>query len=150
MGTAHSHSVSIPFSQMTTCPAKLGPATPNPKSEPAGNVLSDPIVNFEGLHVGELPVDAGCSFNDFASDNSGSVGFHHYVQVVNTAMVVYDKSGNVLAGPVGGKTFWSNVTCEGRHVGELTATMWLLRLDRLRASMRSRAVCGLQSLRCSS
>jgi hypothetical protein len=108
VGTAHSHSVSIPFSQMTSCAAMLNPAAPGPKREPAGNFLSHPIVNFEGLHVGELPADHSCSLNDFASDNSGAVGFHHYVQVVNTAMVVYDKSGNVLVGPVSGKTFWSN------------------------------------------
>ncbi len=55
VGTAHSHSVSPPFSQMLTCPAMIGPAAPAPKREPAGSFLSDPIVNFEGLHVGELP-----------------------------------------------------------------------------------------------
>jgi hypothetical protein len=78
------------------------------KSEPAGNFLSDPIVSFEGLHVGQLPADTHCSLEGFATDDSGAVGFNHYVQFVNTAMVVYDKSGNVLAGPVGNTTFWQN------------------------------------------
>jgi hypothetical protein len=107
-GTAHSHSVSMPLSAMTTCPAAIGPAAPCPKKrEPGGNFLSDPIVSFDGLHVGELLGD-DCSIFNFASDDSGAVGFDNYVQTVNTAMVVYDKSGNVLAGPVSGETFWAN------------------------------------------
>jgi hypothetical protein len=108
VGTAHSHSVSVPFSQMITCPEMIAPAAPGPKREPAGNFLSDPIVNFEGLHVGELPAGDNCSLDGYATDDSGAVGSNHYVQVVNTAMVVYDKSGNVVAGPVGNSTFWKN------------------------------------------
>ena len=50
----------------------------------------------------------------YASDDSGAVGFDHYVQFVNTAIVVYDKSGNVLAGPVSTTTFWqSQPDCGG-------------------------------------
>jgi hypothetical protein len=40
-GTAHSHSVSIPLSQMTTCPGAIGPAVPGPISKAGGNFLSD-------------------------------------------------------------------------------------------------------------
>ena len=105
-GTAHSHSVSVPFSQMLTCPEMIPPAAPDSTREPAGNFLSDPIVNFEGLHLGELPAGDNCSIDGYATDDSGAVGLHHYVQVVNTAMVVYDKLGNVVAGPVGNSTFW--------------------------------------------
>ena len=106
-GTAHSHSVSIPLTEMTPCFQALGPVAPGPKKRgPSGNLLSDPIVSFDGLHVGELPACDDCSLAGFASDDSGAVGFDHYVQVVNTGMVVYDKSGNVLAGPVGTRTFW--------------------------------------------
>jgi hypothetical protein len=109
VGTAHSHSVSIPLGQMATCPRGIGPALPGPKSEPAGNFLSDPIVSFEGLHLGELHRD-NCSYfpRVAASDDSGAVGFDNYVQVVNTAIAVYDKSGNVLAGPISQPTFWEN------------------------------------------
>jgi hypothetical protein len=46
VGTAHSHSVSIPLSQMATCPGEIGPALPAPRTEPAGNLLSDPIVSW--------------------------------------------------------------------------------------------------------
>jgi len=120
-GTAHSHSQSAPLSSMTPCPAALGSSaleeaartgkTPHSgvatgKNEPSGNFLSDPIVNFDGLHVGKLPAGDDCSLTGYASDTSGAVGFNYYVQMVNTAIVVYDKSGNVLAGPVGTRRFW--------------------------------------------
>ena len=115
VGTAHSHSVSAPLSGMTPCPEMIGSSAPGPKKrEPSGNVLSDPIVNFDGLHVGELPPGDDCSLSGFASDTSGAAGFDHYVQMVNTAMVVYDKSGNVLAGPVGTRRFWQDQPDCGR------------------------------------
>jgi hypothetical protein len=117
-GTAHSHSVSIPFGRMTPCFQAIAPGALGPKKrEPSGNLLSDPIVNFDGLHVGELPACDDCSLAGYASDDSGAVGFDHYVQVVNTGMVVYDKSGNVLAGPVGTRTFWHDQhDCGGNQI----------------------------------
>ncbi len=132
VGTAHSHSVSMPFSQMTTCPAMLGAAAaPGSNSEPAGNVLSDPIVSFEGLRVGELPAGDNCSIDRYATDDSGAVGFNHYVQVVNTAMVVYDKRGNVLAGPVGMTTFWQNQPeCGGQQISVQYWSDAVVRFDR--------------------
>ena len=105
VGTAHSHHLSRRLGLMDTCPAGIGPAQPVPISEPGNNLLSGPIVSFEGLHLGELGGD-DCALPHFASDDSGAVGFDHYVQVVNTAIAVYDKSGNVLAGPVSTSTFW--------------------------------------------
>ncbi len=108
VGSAHSHSVSQPLREMLTCPTMIGPGGPVTNRKPIAGFLSDPIVNFEGLHVGELPSGDDCSLDEYATDDSGAVGFNHYVQAVNTAMVVYDKSGNVLAGPVGMTTFWHN------------------------------------------
>ena len=130
VGTAHSHSVSIPLRQMATCPSEIGPALPTPKSGPAGNFLSDPIVSFEGLHLGELIGSKGCFTSEAASDDSGAVGFDHYVQVVNTAIAVYDKHGNVLAGPVGCKRFWENQPdCGGRFQGNYASDS-VVRFDR--------------------
>jgi hypothetical protein len=116
-GTAHSHSLSIPLSQMLTCPDAIGPTEPGPISKPGGNFLSDPIVSFNGLHVGKLPAGDDCSLGGYASDDSGAVGFDQYVQVVNTAIAVYDKSGNVLAGPVSTTTFWeTQPDCGGNQI----------------------------------
>lgn len=109
VGTANSHSVSIPLSQMTPCPGgPIGPALPRIRTKSGNNPLSDPIVSFEGLHLGEL--HNGCSYFPMvaASDDSGAVGFDNYVQVVNGAIAVYDKSGNLLAGPISETTFWAN------------------------------------------
>src|SRR6266498_2323772 len=119
VGTAHSHSVTrIPLSQMATCTTPtptptatvggIGPARPGPKSDPGQNLLSGPIVSFEGLHHGELNDGNFCSCPTCPSDDSGAVSFDYYVQTVNYAIIVYDKSGNVLAGPVSGTTFWEN------------------------------------------
>jgi hypothetical protein len=88
-GTAHSHSVSAPLGEMLTCPDALDPVAAlggvasqtrrrsdkATGSEPGGNFLSDPIVSFDGLHVGKLPPDDDCSLGEFASDDSGAVGF---------------------------------------------------------------------------
>jgi hypothetical protein len=107
VGTAHSHIVtSRPLSGMDTCPAVLGPAAPAPKREPSGNFLSGPIVSFEGLRHAELQDGNFCSCTTCPTDASGAVGFDYYVQTVNYAIAVYDKSGNLLAGPVSGTTFW--------------------------------------------
>jgi hypothetical protein len=104
VGTAHSHfATQIPLSQMVACPM-IGPAEPAPMSELGNNLLSGPIVSFDGLHHDELHGD--CS--QWPTDDSGAVGFDYYVQTVNNAIVVYDKSGNVLAGPVSTETFWWN------------------------------------------
>jgi len=128
VSTAIAHSISIPLREMTTCPGAIYPLIPGPKSQPAGDFLSDPIVSFEGLHLHGL-AGGNCSFQNFdASDDSGAVGFDYYVQVVNTAIVVYDKQGNVVAGPVSTTTFWANqpACCEGGVCG----TDAVVRFDR--------------------
>jgi hypothetical protein len=109
VGTAHSHSVSIPLREMTPCPAAIGPVAPSSRNKQSGNFLSDPIVSFDGLHLDELHGDDCSLVPEFdASDASGAVGLEHYLQVVNMAIAVYDKSGNRLVGPIGTKTFWEN------------------------------------------
>jgi hypothetical protein len=123
-GTASSHFVSRPLREMRTCPtpsptatatgtpaAKLGvidPVAPGPTNKSRGNFLSDPIVSFEGLHADQLSHDDCFVAGVTASDDSGAAGSDRYVQVVNTAIAVYDKSGNVLAGPISTTTFWEN------------------------------------------
>ena len=115
VGTAHSHSVSAPLSQMgtptpTASPTRggIGHRQPAPMSELGNNLLSGPIVSFEGLRHDELNCGNYCSCPTCPTDDSGAVSFDYYVQSVNYAIVVYDKSGNVLAGPVSGTTFWEN------------------------------------------
>jgi hypothetical protein len=128
VGAAHSHSVSMRLSDMVTCPMETRTVISGRNAEPAGNFLSNPIVSFEGLHVGEL-VHGNCSRSGVASDDSGAVGFDRYVQVVNTAIAVYDKQGNMLAGPVSSTRFWEDQPDCGGFVGDY-ATDAVVRFDR--------------------
>ena len=62
--------------------------------------------NFEGLSNQN-------NFNLFGfrvnpPDPVGDVGPNHYVEMANLAFAVYDKSGNLLLGPVDTGTLWSN------------------------------------------
>lgn len=65
-----------------------------------------PILNFEGMNRfnsgGAIPPDC-----------SGDVGPNHYVQMVNLAFQVFDKSGNSIYGPVA-----NNVIFDGWDDGE--------------------------------
>ena len=107
-GTAHSYSVSRPLRDMPRCPTGFDAVASTSTNKPNGNFLSDPIVSFDGLHAGELNHD-DCFVAGFtASDDSGAAGFNYYVQVVNTAIAVYNKSGTLQAGPISTTTFWGN------------------------------------------
>jgi len=71
---------------------------------PTTNIPS-PITNFEGLSNQD-------NFNIFGfrvnpPDSVGDVGLNHYVEMVNLAFAIYDKSGNLLLGPVDTGTLWS-------------------------------------------
>jgi len=58
-----------------------------------------PLLNFEG--VGN--VNGG-----FPADPNGNVGLDHYVQTVNSSFAVWDKSRNLLYGPVDNQTIWES------------------------------------------
>jgi hypothetical protein len=67
-------------------------------------------VNFEGIPAtGALP-----------PDTVGDVGPNHYIQMVNTAFAIYDKSGNLLAGPSPISVLWSGFggPCETEDDGD--------------------------------
>lgn len=73
--------------------ALLGPAS-----------IGAPLANFEGLSNTD-------NFNLFGfrvnpPDPVGDVGPNHYVEMVNLAFAVYDKSGNLLMGPLPVGALW--------------------------------------------
>ena len=64
-----------------------------------------PIANFEGLSNQD-------NFNIFGGrvnppDPVGAVGPNHYVEMINLVFGVYDKTGNLLLGPVDTGTLWA-------------------------------------------
>jgi len=70
----------------------------------------DVFANFEGVSNQD-------NFNIFGfrvnpPDPVGDVGPNHYVEMVNLAYAVYDKSGNLLAGPFDTGTLWAGFPIE--------------------------------------
>ena len=76
-----------------------------------GTRTPSPDQSFEGIGniQGVLP-----------PDTEGAVGPNHYVQVVNDSFAIYDKSGNLLAGPVATNSLWSGFggPCETDNSGD--------------------------------
>jgi len=71
---------------------------------PAVSTISGPMANFEGLSNQD-------NFNIFGfrvnpPDPVGDVGPNHYVEMANLVFAVYDKSGNLLLGPVDTGILW--------------------------------------------
>ncbi|MCB9195009.1 MAG: T9SS type A sorting domain-containing protein [Flavobacteriales bacterium] len=71
----------------------------NPANLPGG---MDPVLQKSGAsHWMRAPLQNwdGNTFSAFPPDPSGAAGPNHYVQMVNSKFTIYDKTGNVLAGP---------------------------------------------------
>jgi hypothetical protein len=67
--------------------------------------IAGTVANFEGLSNQD-------NFNIFGfrvnpPDPNGEVGPNHYVEMINLVFGVYDKSGNLLLGPVDTGTMWA-------------------------------------------
>ncbi len=66
-----------------------------------GNVqIRGPVLNFEGIGNVNAIITA---------DPNGDIGLDHYVQTVNNSFAVWDKSGNLLYGPVDNQTIWESL-----------------------------------------
>jgi hypothetical protein len=95
-------------------PLRLAPAT-NAPPHPAAPLTLAALANFDGM---------GSGFPNFTVDSAppdpnGDVGPNHYVQIVNTAIAVFDKQGGLLFGPVPTNTLWSGFggDCEATNDG---------------------------------
>ncbi len=71
----------------------LAPVVQRSQGSMKGGIL---LVNIDG--IGDL--------GTFPSDANGDVGLNHYIQTVNASVAVWDKSGNLLYGPVALSTLW--------------------------------------------
>jgi len=81
------------------------------QSEFGPGVIPPTIQNFEGVNNvnGVLP-----------PDTNGDVGPNHYVEMVNISLAVYDKSGNLLLGPIPNNALWAGFggPCEVDNSGD--------------------------------
>ena len=81
-------------------------------ARPAGDratLTSNPfslLRNFDGITTAGLAA-AGLGIANFAADASGAVGPNHYMQSVNFAYAIYDKTGTLLLGPTSTAAFWN-------------------------------------------
>ena len=72
---------------------------------PSVATIPSTIANFEGLSNQDNFDVFGFRVNP--PDPVGDVGPNHYVEMINLVFGVYDKSGNLLLGPVDTGTLWS-------------------------------------------
>ena len=93
-----------------------GPARSNNLTDPAVQTYastpaaSQSLGQWEGLGVGL----AGFLPTAVPPDPNMAVGPNHIVQWVNNSLVIFDKQGNVLQGPILDETFWGSIfgTCD--------------------------------------
>ncbi|MBZ5666834.1 MAG: choice-of-anchor D domain-containing protein, partial [Acidobacteriia bacterium] len=71
-------------------------------------------LEFEGIS------DANSFCNCEPPDNDGAPGLNQYVQYINVAYEVFDKSGNQVLGPLRGNSFWSGFggSCQADNSGD--------------------------------
>jgi len=99
-------------------------------AQPRPLVFANRVLYFVGV-----PITVGGGPAVAPPDTNGAVGLTQYVQVVNLAFAVFDKTdGTVLAGPMVTKTLWSGFggDCETRNDGDAivlydrAADRWLI------------------------
>lgn len=127
------HDASLPLRQMPPGPRRIGaleaepvrripsarrlPNGPDPVLQ-AGPVAGAPealtapatIANFDGIGQGFTGPAGTFVVNSAPPDTNGAVGPNHIVEVVNTDIAVFTKSGTAVFGPVPINTLWSGFT----------------------------------------
>ncbi|MGH9441851.1 MAG: hypothetical protein ACRD16_06210 [Thermoanaerobaculia bacterium] len=90
-------------------PPRLAPGPNDPVTQTWNGPLAIPSTsqNFEGMGNGFSGPQGTFSVDSAPPDIDGDIGPNHYVQIVNTGIAVFDRSGNVIYGPVPTQTLWS-------------------------------------------
>jgi len=89
-------------------PSSPDPVLQGPVAGPSAAVIE---ANFEGVNnVNSV----------FPPDTEGDVGPNHYVQMINLSFAIWDKSGNLLYGPVNNNTLWQGFggPCQNTNNGD--------------------------------
>ena len=76
--------------------------------------MPPPILTFEGGAAAQF---CACA----PPDTDGDVGPNHYVEAINTAFAVYDKTGTLLVGPVTYNSFFAQLVgtpCQNQNRGD--------------------------------
>ncbi|MDX6559502.1 MAG: large repetitive protein [Blastocatellia bacterium] len=146
-----------PFSTWVEQPEPRTPASRFP-SVPRNPHETDPVLQANAPAVGMPSV--GASFegmnistacgNCLPPDTNGAVGPNHYVQMVNSSVAVYDKTGATLMAPKAINTLWSvtpNSECFTHNNGDpivlydQLADRWMVSQFVVQASTENYAQC---------
>jgi hypothetical protein len=124
------HDVSPPLRAIPPAPRDAGPRVRAERvvPGPGPSAQADPVVQDGTLATATSAPALVASFDGISAagyappDNNGAVGPNHYVQVVNTRLAIYGKSGTVLYGPVTTRTLWSGFGggCASNNDGDAT------------------------------
>lgn len=80
--------------------------------------IAPTVANFEGMGAGLTGFTPG----GVPPDTDGDVGPNHYVQVVNTSLAVFSRTGTVMMGPMPTGMLWTGFTgaCAQTNDGDAT------------------------------
>ena len=94
--------------------ALQAPSAPQPRSLVAAGL------SFNGLGSGFVGPQGAFSVSGAPPDTTGAVGPNNYVQVVNSSLAIFDKSGTALYGPVQTNTLWAGFGggCQANNDGD--------------------------------
>lgn len=95
-----------------------GPAYIPDPTGPGSQDMPNVSGSFDGLSNADNASVLG--YTVLPPDTDGDVGPNHYVQMVNSVLKVFDKSGNTLLGPVANNTIWSGFggDCQNTNDGD--------------------------------
>ena len=100
--------------KQTVVPLRRGPAADRIAVQRRKGHAVDPVAQTGGRALAPAPTTSfdGTSNIDGVAppDPNGDVGPNNYVQWVNLSIAVYDKQGNLLAGPSPGNTPWTGMS----------------------------------------
>jgi hypothetical protein len=89
-------------------------------SGPASAAVPNLLTSFEAIGQGFTGPAGTFTVNAAPPDPNGTVGPNHYVEVVNTNLAVFDKTGTPVFGPVPINTLWSGFggLCQTHNDGD--------------------------------
>lgn len=90
----------IPHKQIEAAGQVVDPVV---QSAIGGPNIPTPITTFEGMGTGL----AGFTVQSAPPDTDGDIGPNHYVQIVNSGVTIFNRSGTPVLGPVNTNTFWN-------------------------------------------
>jgi subtilisin-like proprotein convertase family protein len=84
----------------------------------SGLNIPTPITTFEGMGAGL----AGFTVQSAPPDTDGDIGPNHYIQIVNSGVTIFSRTGAKILGPVNTSTFFANfpagTNCQNTNDGD--------------------------------